>query len=135
MRLCKRVVDDILRNDSEESTNFSESQTENDDKSSEDNLSDEPNVVMYKIKESERLYFDDSFPIKNVKEDLIDKIFKLVEVSSDDLKVNKRKFYSKSKKMFNNYRKSGGDFPENRREGLGLEEAEDEPKKSQKSTF
>ena len=81
---------------------------------------------MYKLKDSDRLYFDDSFPIQNVKEDLIDTFFKLVVVSSEDLKVNKKKFYSKPKKTFNNYRKSGGDFPENRRAGLGFEVKEEE---------
>ena len=51
-----------------------------------------------------------------------------------DLEINKRKFYSKPKRSYNNYRRTGGDFPENRRAGLGIE-VDDETSKKQKSVF
>ena len=68
--VVNKVVENVL-SDSDDgsfksansSSKNSDSQSEDDDKSTEDGLSDDPNSVMYKIKDSDRLYFDDSFPI------------------------------------------------------------------------
>ena len=94
-----KAVNNVLDSDSDEesfesaesSLNTSESKTDDEGTVTETNLSDDLNFVMYKLKDSDRLYFYDSFPIQNVKEELIDKFFKLVEVTSEDQIVYERR--------------------------------------------
>ncbi|MFS8002803.1 hypothetical protein Hanom_Chr13g01206391 [Helianthus anomalus] len=46
---------------------------------SQNNLEDEPTLVMYKMNGSDKLYSDKEFPIENVNVDKLKKVFKLVE--------------------------------------------------------
>ncbi|MFS7945405.1 hypothetical protein Hanom_Chr06g00523911 [Helianthus anomalus] len=47
---------------------------------SQDNLSNEPTLVMYKLNGSDKLYSDTEFLIENVNVDKLKKVFKLVEI-------------------------------------------------------
>ncbi|MFS8025015.1 hypothetical protein Hanom_Chr16g01470051 [Helianthus anomalus] len=88
--VVKDVVEKVLKSDSY-STN------EDDDfflnnyiskPKSQNNLKDEPTLVMYKINGSDNLYSDKYFPIENVNVDKLKKVFKLVKLKIDVSKVN-----------------------------------------------
>ncbi|KAJ0754223.1 putative transcription factor interactor and regulator CCHC(Zn) family [Helianthus annuus] len=104
-QLMKKVVDHVLENDEiEESksefTSESKSgsrtpcQTEKQDKIvydrkfllSKSNLDDGLFKVAYTLNDSDKLYFDEEFPIRGVKTDLINKVFKLTEINISEIK-------------------------------------------------
>ncbi|KAJ0795025.1 hypothetical protein HanPI659440_Chr04g0145631 [Helianthus annuus] len=104
-QLMKKVVDHVLENDEieESKSEFaSESksgsstlcQTEKQDKIvydrefllSKSNLDDEPFKVAYTLNDSDKLYSDVEFPIRGVKTELINKVFKLTEINISEIK-------------------------------------------------
>ncbi|KAJ0927084.1 putative transcription factor interactor and regulator CCHC(Zn) family [Helianthus annuus] len=103
--LIKRVVDQVLdKDDCEESKPESkpESKSESDaskpiikkdkrvyDKQfllSKSNLNDESVKVAYTLKGSDKLYSDESFPIRSVKLEMINKVFKITEINISEIK-------------------------------------------------
>ncbi|KAJ0457466.1 hypothetical protein HanIR_Chr15g0774041 [Helianthus annuus] len=108
-QLMKKVVDHVLDNDETEeskselkSESMSESksesstpgQTEKQGKRvynkefllSKSNLNDETFKVAYTLNGSDKLYFDEEFPIIGVKTKLIKKVFKLTEINISEIK-------------------------------------------------
>ncbi|MFS7936717.1 putative transcription factor interactor and regulator CCHC(Zn) family [Helianthus anomalus] len=104
-KLIKRVVDQVLdKDDSEESnTEFKpESKSESDaskstikrdkrvyDKQfllSKSNLNDESFKVAYTLKDSDKLYSDEAFPIRSVRFEMIQKVFKITEINISKIK-------------------------------------------------
>ncbi|MFS7967623.1 hypothetical protein Hanom_Chr09g00787871 [Helianthus anomalus] len=92
--LVKEVVEKVLENESDntdyESTNSkfskenSSSQPESDESfdknyipKSASSLSDDPNVVVYKMNGSDKLYSDDQFPIQNVNLNKVEASFQI----------------------------------------------------------
>ncbi|KAF5813972.1 hypothetical protein HanXRQr2_Chr03g0105101 [Helianthus annuus] len=97
--LIKKVVDQVLEKDETEelmSESKSESKSKSDTSSqkvkqgkwvynkefllSKSNLNDEPVKVAYTLKDSDKLYSDEIFPIRGVKSEMIKKVFKLTEI-------------------------------------------------------
>ncbi|KAF5803699.1 putative transcription factor interactor and regulator CCHC(Zn) family [Helianthus annuus] len=104
-KLIKSVVDQVLgKDDSEESKPESKpkSKSESDtskptvkkdkrvyDKEflvSKSNLNDEPVRVAYTLKDSDKLYSDESFPIRSVRIEMINKVFKITEINISEIK-------------------------------------------------
>ncbi|KAJ0742882.1 hypothetical protein HanPI659440_Chr10g0369221 [Helianthus annuus] len=104
-QLMKKVVDHVLDNDETEeskSESSSESKSESSipsqtekqgkivyDKEfllSKSNLDDEPFKVAYTLNDSDKLYSDEEFPIRGVKTELINKVFKLTEINISEIK-------------------------------------------------
>ncbi|KAJ0800119.1 putative transcription factor interactor and regulator CCHC(Zn) family [Helianthus annuus] len=104
-QLMKKVVDHVLENDDieESKSEFaSESksgsstpcQTEKQDKIvydrkfllSKSNLDDGLFKVAYTLNDSDKLYSDEEFPIRGVKTELINKVFKLTEINISEIK-------------------------------------------------
>ncbi|MFS7953362.1 hypothetical protein Hanom_Chr07g00617651 [Helianthus anomalus] len=104
-QLMKKVVDHVLDNDETEESK-SESVTESKSESSipsqtekqgkrvynnefllsKSNLNDEPFKVAYTLNDSDKLYSDEEFPIRGVKNELIKKVFKLTEINISEIK-------------------------------------------------
>ncbi|MFS7904751.1 hypothetical protein Hanom_Chr01g00039701 [Helianthus anomalus] len=95
--VVKNVVKNVLKSDSD-STEEDECFLNNyiPKLKSQDNLSDEPTPVMYKMSVSNKLYSDIEFPIENVNVDKLKKVFKLVEIN-----VSKVKGFTSSKRFLN----------------------------------
>ncbi|KAJ0650065.1 putative transcription factor interactor and regulator CCHC(Zn) family [Helianthus annuus] len=126
--LIKKVADQVLEKDEIEESK-SESKSESDtskstikkdkrvyDKEfllSKYNLNDEPVKVAYTLKDSDKLYSDEIFPIRSVKIEMIKKVFKITEINISEIKdlnlYEKRKQYTSrdqqriNKKMGYNY--------------------------------
>ncbi|MFS7950872.1 hypothetical protein Hanom_Chr07g00588281 [Helianthus anomalus] len=97
--LIKKVVDEVLDTD-EESKSESEtsSSTSNSSKTSvkkvynkefllsKNNLNDETFKVAYTLNDSDKLYSDEQFPIRSVKFEMINKVFKLTEIDISEIK-------------------------------------------------
>ncbi|KAM0052065.1 putative transcription factor interactor and regulator CCHC(Zn) family [Helianthus debilis subsp. tardiflorus] len=100
-KLIKSVVDQVLdKDDNEESKPESKSassvskQTVKKDKRvydkefllSKSNLNDESVKVAYTLKGSDKLYSDESFPIRSVRIEMIQKVFKITEINISEIK-------------------------------------------------
>ncbi|KAM0046474.1 hypothetical protein Hdeb2414_s0009g00316761 [Helianthus debilis subsp. tardiflorus] len=104
-KLIKSVVDQVLDKDDIEESNMEskpESKSESDalkptikkdkrvyDKEfllSKSNLNDESFKVAYTLKGSEKLYSDESFPIRSVRFEMINKVFKITEINIYEIK-------------------------------------------------
>ena len=99
--LIKRMVDQVLDKD-EESESMSESRSSSssvrNSKSSgkrvyskefllsKSNLNDETFEVAYTLNDSDKLYSDEEFPIRGVKTEMINKVFKLTEINISEIK-------------------------------------------------
>ncbi|MFS7937083.1 hypothetical protein Hanom_Chr05g00423351 [Helianthus anomalus] len=84
--VVKNVVENVLKSDSD-STEEDECFLNNyiPKLKSQDNLSDEPTLVLYKMCGSDKLYLDTEFPIENVNVDKLKKVSKLVEIYVSDI--------------------------------------------------
>ncbi|KAJ0828239.1 putative transcription factor interactor and regulator CCHC(Zn) family [Helianthus annuus] len=78
--------------DSEEDGNFLDGYLSKTDKSA----NDDPIMVVYTMIGTDKLYSDIEFPLQNVKFENVEKVFKLVELSVNEIKKND--FFSKLKK-------------------------------------
>ncbi|KAJ0616395.1 putative transcription factor interactor and regulator CCHC(Zn) family [Helianthus annuus] len=99
--LIKKVVDQVLDKDETEESK-SESKSESDTSSptvkkgkrvynkefllSQNNLNDETFKVAYTLNDSDKLYSDEEFPIRGVKTEMINKVFKLTEINISEIK-------------------------------------------------
>ncbi|KAJ0567143.1 hypothetical protein HanIR_Chr06g0281421 [Helianthus annuus] len=99
--LIKKVVDQVLDKDEESK---SESKSENSSSSnrsssspvkrvynkdfliSKNNLNEETFKVAYTLNDSDKLYSDEEFPIRSVKTEMINKVFKLTEINISEIK-------------------------------------------------
>ncbi|KAJ0820188.1 hypothetical protein HanPSC8_Chr16g0704911 [Helianthus annuus] len=109
--LIKKVINQVLNTD-EESESKSESggssSSVNGPKSSvkktyskeflisKSNLNDETFEVVYTLNDSDKLYYNNEFPIMSIKTELINRTFKLIEINIPELKVLKN--FEKPKK-------------------------------------
>ncbi|KAF5810331.1 putative transcription factor interactor and regulator CCHC(Zn) family [Helianthus annuus] len=98
------------------------------------NLDDETFEVVYTLNGSDKLYYNKEFPIMNIKTEVINKIFKLVEVNIPELKVLNNfekpiKYTSRIQQRLNKKKgyNSGSDFPKKpnqnrsyKKKGLGF---------------
>ncbi|XP_021979395.1 kinesin-1 heavy chain-like [Helianthus annuus] len=79
--VVKNVVENVLKSDSDSTEEDEYFLNNNIPKlKSQDNLSDESTLVMYKMNGPDKLYSDTEFLIENVNVDKLKKVFKLVEV-------------------------------------------------------
>ncbi|KAF5759650.1 putative transcription factor interactor and regulator CCHC(Zn) family [Helianthus annuus] len=128
-KLIKSVVDQVLdKDDSEESKPKSKPESKPESKSESDtskssikkdkrvydkefflsksNLNDEPVKVAYTLKDSDKLYSDEIFPIRSVKLEMINKVFKITEINISEIKdlnlSGKPKQYTSREKQKNN---------------------------------
>ncbi|KAF5762501.1 putative transcription factor interactor and regulator CCHC(Zn) family [Helianthus annuus] len=118
--LIKNVVDQVLDKDEEsESKSESESSSSSVDSSkssvkrvynkefllSKNNLNDEPIKVAYTLNDSDKLYSDEEFPIKNVKIENINTVFKLIKIEFSEIKdkmgFSKPKYNSRVQQRLN----------------------------------
>ncbi|XP_022014722.1 uncharacterized protein LOC110914224 [Helianthus annuus] len=85
--VVKNVVEKVLKSDSDSTIEDDECFLNNyiPKPKSQDNLSDEPTLVMYKMNGSDKLYSDTKFPIENVNVDKLKKVFKLVEIDVSEI--------------------------------------------------
>ncbi|KAJ0927700.1 putative transcription factor interactor and regulator CCHC(Zn) family [Helianthus annuus] len=100
-QLMKKVVDHVLDKDEMEESK-SESKSVSDTPSptvkngkrvynkefllSKSNLNDETFKVAYTLNDSDKLYSDEEFPIRGVKTEMINKVFKLTEINISEIK-------------------------------------------------
>ncbi|KAJ0615888.1 hypothetical protein HanIR_Chr02g0084351 [Helianthus annuus] len=118
--LIKKVVDQVLDKDEEsESKSESESSSSSVDSSkssvkrvynkdfllSKNNLNDETIKVAYTLNDSDKLYSDEEFPIKNVKIENIETVFKLIKIKFSEIKnkigFSKPKYTSRVQQRLN----------------------------------
>ncbi|KAM0066766.1 putative transcription factor interactor and regulator CCHC(Zn) family [Helianthus debilis subsp. tardiflorus] len=104
-KLIKSVVDQVLdQDDSEESKMESKPKSKSGSDTSKStikknkrvydtkfllsksNLNDEPVKVAYTLKDSDKLYSDETFPIKSVRIEMINKVFKITEINISEIK-------------------------------------------------
>ncbi|KAJ0508373.1 putative transcription factor interactor and regulator CCHC(Zn) family [Helianthus annuus] len=97
--MIKKVVDQVLdKDETEESKSESKSDTSNPKVKqgkrvynkefllSQNNLNDETFKVVYTLNDSDKLYSDEEFPIRSVKTEMINKVFKLTEINISEIK-------------------------------------------------
>ncbi|KAJ0827365.1 putative transcription factor interactor and regulator CCHC(Zn) family [Helianthus annuus] len=135
-QLMKKVVDHMLENDDiEESKSESASESKSESSTpgqtekqgkivydkefllSKSNLDDGLFKVVYTLNDSDKLYSDEEFPIRGVKTELINKVFKLTEINMSEIKdlclIDKPKPYTSRVQHRLNKKKnygSGSDF-------------------------
>ncbi|KAL9994360.1 putative transcription factor interactor and regulator CCHC(Zn) family [Helianthus debilis subsp. tardiflorus] len=104
-KLIKSVVNQVLdKDDSEESKPESKPESKSESNTSKptikkdkrvynkefliskSNLNDESFKVAYTLKDSDKLYSDDAFPIRSVKFEMINKLFKITEINISEIK-------------------------------------------------
>ncbi|MFS7945229.1 hypothetical protein Hanom_Chr06g00521741 [Helianthus anomalus] len=85
--VVKNVVEKVLKSDSDSTIEDDECFLNNyiPKSKSQNNLDDEPTLVMYKMNGSDKLYSDNEFPIENVNVDKLKKFFKLVEIDVSEI--------------------------------------------------
>ena len=73
---------------------------------SKNNLNEEPNLVMYKMLGSDKLYSDSEFPLENVNVDKLTNVFKLTEINLSEVKsLNQTKRKMNFEKVKSYYKK------------------------------
>ncbi|MFS7945164.1 hypothetical protein Hanom_Chr06g00520971 [Helianthus anomalus] len=116
---------------------------------SKSNLSDEIFKVAYTLNDSEKLHFDEEFPKRGVKSEMIKKVFKLIEINISEIKdVNlaaKPKTYTSRVKQRENKKKgygSGSGFQKKpnhngnfKKKGLGFIPTENQKIRKMKNMF